>query len=160
MYLRLAIAAVVAVLLAGSHWKAYVMGGDAVMVDWQAEKAQQEQQAENNRLLAQAEINKIDSKGASKAKKQAEKDQSIIDKVERNVPNSLPLLPGSFRLQHDSAATGEEIDDSGATAGAPVAPKDVAKTLSFNYADARSDKERLSELQEIVKASGCFDLGE
>ncbi|WP_136420400.1 DUF2514 family protein [Herbaspirillum sp. ST 5-3] len=41
MYLRLAIAAVVAVLLAGSHWKAYVMGGDAVRVEWQADKMAQ-----------------------------------------------------------------------------------------------------------------------
>lgn len=115
-------------------------------------------QAETLRLAAQKRINTIDSKGAARTKKQAATDQSLLAKVETNVPNTLPLLPGSFRVQHDADATGEEIVDSRTADARPVAPKDVARTVSANYADARSDKERLRELQAIVRASGCFDL--
>jgi hypothetical protein len=158
MTFRLVILAALAVVLVGTHWKAYVFGGNAVRVEWQEEQLQAEQQAENNRLLAQAAINKIDRAGAAKAKKQAATDQSILAKVESNVPNTLPLLPGSFRVQHDSDATGEEADDTRTSIARPVAPKDVARTVSANYADARSDKERLRELQKIARESGCFDI--
>lgn len=124
----------------------------------QSEKLAAETQAENNRLLAQSRINKIDRAGAAKAKKQATIDQTILDKVETNVPTTLPMLPGSFRVQHDAAASGQENDNTGAADAAPVAPRTVAKTVTRNYADARSDKERLEELQAIVRASGCFDI--
>lgn len=158
MYLKLAAAAVVAALLIGSHWKAYVSGKDVVTAEWQAEKLEAERQAENNRLILQAAINKIDGAGAVRAKKQAKTDQSIIAKVDKNVPDTLPMLPGSFRVQHDAAAAGKEIDDSSAVDAAPVAPRAVARTVTTNYTDARSDKANLAELQAIVRASGCFEL--
>ena len=38
LYLRLAVAAVIAVFLAGTHWKAYTSGKATVQAEWQAEK--------------------------------------------------------------------------------------------------------------------------
>lgn len=160
LYVRFAALLAVLAMLAASHWKAYDMGGDSVRVEWQAEKLAAEQQAENNRLLRQGKINQIDQAGAIKAKKQAATDQSILVKVEKNVPTSLPMLPGSFRVQHDTAATGQETDDTGAADAAPVSPRTVAGTVTRNYAAARSDKANLAELQAIVRASGCFDIEE
>lgn len=160
MTLRLAIAAVIAVLLAGSHWKMYVLGKDAVRVEWQAEKAAAEQQAENNRLLAQSSINKIDRKGSEKAKKQAEADQSIIAKVPEYAPSTLPMLPGSVRVLHDAAATGQEIDSSSAANASPVSASTLTATAARNYIAARKDQAALEELQAIVRASGCFDVEE
>lgn len=155
---RLIAAGVILLALAGTHWKAYVMGKDAVRADWQAEKLAAERQAENNRLLAQSAINKVGKKQAEKAAKDRVIVQTKIVEVEKYVPNTLPVLPGDFRLFHDAAAAGQEIDDSRRADAAPVAPKDVARTLAHNYADANYDKQRLEALQAIVKASGCFDV--
>lgn len=160
IYAYAAAGLVALVLLAGSHWKAYVSGRDAVRVEWQAEKLAAEAQAENNRLLAQSRINKIDRSGASRAKKQAETDQSTLAKVDKYAPRSLPLLPGSVRVLHDAAAAGQEIDDSSAANASPVAVADLASTTARNYIAARSNERDLEELQAIVRASGCFDLEE
>jgi hypothetical protein len=40
MYARLTLALIVAVLLAGTHWKTYVMGQQAVRVEWDRDKAE------------------------------------------------------------------------------------------------------------------------
>ena len=45
LYARLAAAAVVAVFLAASHWKAYRTGQDAITAEWQADIAQRTAQA-------------------------------------------------------------------------------------------------------------------
>jgi hypothetical protein len=119
-----------------------------------------ETQAETLRLAGQHKINTIETKYVAKAEKQAKIDRNISDKVEQNVPSTLPLLPGSFRVQHDAAATGEETDDSRTADAAPVAPRAVATTITRNYESARSDKERLEEMQAIVRASGCFEIEE
>jgi hypothetical protein len=58
---------------------------------------------------------------------------------------------------HDAAAIGQAPPDPGGADVAPVAPKDVALTIAENYADSRYDQSRLEALQEIVRASGCFD---
>lgn len=119
-----------------------------------------ENKSETLRLAAQFKINRIDSASVAKRQKQAKVDQSILDKVETNVPTTLPLLPGSFRVHHDAAAAGEEIDDTRRADAAPVAPKAVAVTTAENYASSNYDKQRLAALQEMVKASGCFDVEE
>lgn len=156
------LAAVIAIAAAstGLLWTGHHYGAQGVQAEWDKEKLAAEMQAENNRLLRQSAINKIDTAGAAKAKKQAATDQSILAKVETNVPNTLPMLPGSFRVQHDAAATGKEADDSEPLDAAPVSPRAVATSISKNYASARSDKANLEELQAIVRASGCFDIEE
>lgn len=159
-YAYLAAGLLTLALLAGSHWKAYVSGKDTIRAEWQAEKLAMEQQAENNRLLAQANINKIDKVRAEKAVKDRVIVQTKIVEVEKYVPNSLPMLPGDFRVYHDAAAAGEEINDSKRADAAPVAPKAVAVTNAENYDSANYDKQRLAALQEMVRASGCFDVEE
>jgi hypothetical protein len=137
----------------GAGWQ---VNGWRINAAWSAEKLAAEQQAENNRLLAQAAVNKAGSAHAKKAAKERVIVQTRIVEVEKYVPSSLPMLPGDFRLYHDAAAAGQEIDDSKRADAAPVAPKDVAVTLAENYAEARYDQGRLTALQEIVRASGCF----
>jgi hypothetical protein len=56
MTIRIAIAAVIAILLAGSHWKVYVMGGDSVRVEWQAETLKRKT-AENAAILTRIKNN-------------------------------------------------------------------------------------------------------
>lgn len=134
-------------------------GAQGVQAKWDRERLAAVQQAENNRLLRQAAINRIDRTGAARAKRQAATDQSIADKVQ-HVPLTLPLLPGTFRVLHDAAASGQAVDDSRALDADPVAPRTVARTLASNYADARADKANLEELQAIIRASGCFAVGD
>lgn len=45
LYARIAAAALVAVFLAGTHWKAYKTGQDAITAEWQADIAQRTAQA-------------------------------------------------------------------------------------------------------------------
>jgi hypothetical protein len=157
-----AIAIGIAILAAaiGLLWTGHHYGAQGVQAKWDRERLQAEIQAENNRLLAQSRINKIDNAGAAKAKKQAAIDQSIIAKVPEYAPSSLPLLPGSVRVLHDAAATGQKIDDSSTAHASSVAVKDLAATTIANYSAARSDQAALEELQAIVRASGCFDIEE
>ncbi len=57
MYLRLTLAAIVALVLAGTHWKAYVAGQGAVRAEYQAKalKAEQGARAREHQLAAQVE---------------------------------------------------------------------------------------------------------
>lgn len=55
MYVRLVIAAIVAVVLAGTHWKAYINGQKAVRAEYQAKQlaAEQAARAREQELVAQ-----------------------------------------------------------------------------------------------------------
>jgi hypothetical protein len=151
-------------LIAGALALVIGFGGGWAVNGWRLNgeiadmKLTAETQAETLRLAGQRKINTIETKYVVRAEKQAKVDRTISDKVEQNVPSTLPLLPGSFRVQHDAAATGQEVDDSRAADAAPVAPRTVAGTITRNYESARSDKERLEEMQAIVRASGCFEF--
>lgn len=117
-------------------------------------------QAETLRLAAQSKVSKAGTQFAEKAAKDRVITQVIIKEVDRYVPNSLPMLPGDFRLYHDAAAAGTQVDDSRRADAAPVSPRTVAATVAENYANSRYDQSRLEALQQIVKASGCFDVEE
>lgn len=160
MNLQIAAAGAVLAVLAGTHWKAYHSGAESVRVEWQADKQAAELQAENNRLLAQASINKSANTFAKQAAKSRGATQSNIAKVDDYAPVSHPPLPSSFRVWHDAAATGEAINDSSGIDAATVSLKQTAVTVANNYADAHYDKQRLESLQAIVRASGCFELAE
>jgi hypothetical protein len=117
---------------------------------------QQVAQAEQSRLLRQANVNRQVISAANKRRQQGESKRTIERKVDE-IPHNLPMLPPEFRVLHDAAATGK-VDDPTALAGTPVAAKTVARTLADNYTDARSNAATLEELQAVVRASGCFDL--
>lgn len=159
-YKAIAIGIAILVAAVGLLWTGHHYGAQGVQAKWDREKLAAEHQAETLRIMRQAAINKIDNAGAAKAKKQAAIDQTIIAKVPEYAPDSLPLLPGSVRVLHDAAATGQKIDDSSAAHASPVAVKDLAATTIANYSAARSDQAALEELQAIVRASGCFDIEE
>jgi hypothetical protein len=107
--------------------------------------------SEEVRVTKQAEINAQAKAFASKAAKTRVVTQTVIREVEKYVPNTLPMLPGDFRLYHDAAAAGEAVDDSRRADAAPVAPKDVAQTISENYAACLYDQQRLGALQQVIK---------
>lgn len=64
-----------------------------------------------------------------------------------------PPLSPSFRLLHDSAATGSQAAESaGGVDAAPVPVEDAAETIRENYATCRTDQARLAALQEIIRS--------
>lgn len=64
-----------------------------------------------------------------------------------------PPLSPSFRLLHDSAATGSQAAESaGGVDAAPVPVADAAETIRQNYATCRTDQARLTALQEIIRS--------
>lgn len=140
------------VVMAVSHYKAYSAGHDSAEADCNAYKAAQVIEAEKARISQQEEINKVAQDYAAKAKKERIVTRTIIKEVDKHVPDTLPMLPAGFRLHHDAAATGQEINDTARVNGSPIAPKDVAHTVAENYANCRYDQGRLEALQGIVKA--------
>ncbi len=151
-YRYIAAALVALAFIAGAYWRGHANGANGVQVQWQAERIQQEQAAEATRLAHQEEIDGLAKGFALKAAKQRVITQTITREVDKYVPNTLPMLPGGFRVLHDAAATGQEIDDSGRADAFPVAPKDVAATVAENYAECRYDQARLEALQAVVRA--------
>jgi hypothetical protein len=160
MNARLAAALVVLIALAGTHWKAYDFGKTKIRAEWQAEKLEAESQAEVLRLTRQSSVNRSAKTFATNAAKARQTTQSNLAKVEEYAPSTHPHLPGTFRLWHDAAATGEALDGASGADAPSVPLKEAARTVAENYADARYDQQRLEALQQIVKDSGCFDVGE
>lgn len=63
-----------------------------------------------------------------------------------------PPLSPSFRLLHDSAATGSQAaQGAGGVDAAPVPVEDAAETIAANYAACRTDQARLAALQDIIR---------
>ena len=76
-----------------------------------------------------------------------------MKKVQRYVPNDLPVLPGSVRLLHYAAASGSELPDLAdirSTDAAIVSVATLAATVAENYAGCMEDRERLVGLQRVV----------
>lgn len=82
-----------------------------------------------------------------------EKEPGEIQLVEVIRAEANPPLSPSFRLLHDSAATGSQAAESpGGTDAAPVPVADAAETIAANYATCRTDQARLAALQEIIRS--------
>jgi hypothetical protein len=136
--------------IAAAGGAGYWRGAKDVRAEWQTEKLQAEQQAEQNRLLRQSAVNKTAKIYAEKSAKSRETAQSNLAKVDRYAPTDFPPLPGAFRVWHDAAAAGEALDDQPGLDAYAVSLKEVETTIAYNYADCRDDKERLKSLQEII----------
>lgn len=128
-----------------------VKGRDHVQAKWDADKQAQANQAETLRLSRQTSIDKGSAKFVVKASKDRIIVQANQSKVEQYAPVTAPMLPGSFRVWHDAAATGQALDDTGGADAAPVALKAVATSVQSNYAACRYDQDRLEALQTIVR---------
>ena len=145
-----AVVACVALAGAGAIYERHA-GEAIVQKKWDAEKSQAVMQAENIRLLNQAAIGKQADKFNTKQAVAKVVYQTITKEVTKYVPNTLPLLPGDFRLLHDAAAEGVAIDDTKRANASPVAPATVAATIASNYANCNADQDKLETLQAIVK---------
>jgi hypothetical protein len=108
-------------------------------------------QAETLRLASQHKINQTATKFAEKAAKDRVVTQTIIREVEKYVPSTAPVLSGDFRVFHDAAAAGQEIDDTKRANAAPVKAQTVAATVADNYSACLYDQQRLTALQDIVR---------
>jgi hypothetical protein len=79
--------------------------------------------------------------------------RDIIKEIPNYVPTDLPVLPVSFRVLHDAAASGSELPEDADSAGMDVAAVSVetlAETVVENYRACREDRARLEGLQGLV----------
>ena len=140
------------VVLAGAGAVYERHAGEAIVQKkWDAEKAQAQLQAESLRLLNESAIRKQTDKFIVKQAAAKVVYQTITKEVVKYVPNSLPTLPGGFRLLYDAAAQGIAVDDTTGVDAAPVAPSAVAQSVTENFANCREDQDKLEALQEIVR---------
>jgi len=146
------------VILAGTHTKAYLMGGASVRADWDKAIAAANAAAESERVTHQSAIDKLSRQLAQKKAVAQSSTTTLIKEVEIYVPHTLPLLPAGFRVYFDATATGQEIDRSKLDDAAPVAPSDVARTAGINNAIARENADLVTGLQSVIRASGCFEF--
>jgi hypothetical protein len=151
-YAYLAAAVIVSVTLGGTHWKAYTTGERAVQGKWDKANLDAERIASIEALRKQEKINVIDTKRVVKAAKSRQIAQSNAEKVDQYAPVNSTPLPGAFRVWHDAAADGTQLDDSSRANAASVSLKETETVIADNYASCNYDKFRLESLQEIVKA--------
>lgn len=82
-----------------------------------------------------------------------EKQPGEIQLVEVIKRESLPDLSPTFRLLHDSAASGSKAPEGGPGANDPPVPVEaVAETIRQNYEACRTDQAKLASLQEIIRS--------
>lgn len=151
MYLRLALAAVFAIVLAGAGWKCYSLGKSVVQAEWDAEKAAI--------VIAAAEAEKAAQKAAdavaSNVHQAAVKERIVYKTITKEVDRVANDCPASadFRMLHDAAATAEMPSASSTGANvSSVAAKDVAETVIDNYESCRDSMRRLEALQQIIRS--------
>jgi hypothetical protein len=115
-----------------------------------------------NHLRAGA--NALDEKSTARETEQRAKDKIITKEVIRYVETTPAaqrvVLPGTWRVRHDAAATGQPAaDQAGAdAAGEPVTDAAAIETVADNYESCRRDKGRLQDFQDrwrLIEASGC-----
>ncbi len=154
---RFALVMLVALGFAWGEWALYAKGRESgraeVQARWdrevrQAEEAARAQAAIQQKAVSQA-IDRYDKQNA----RERVVYRDIIKEVPTYVPSDLPVLPGSFRVLHDAAATGSALPAAGGASGddAPtVATSDLALTLITNYERCRSDQQRLRFFQDFI----------
>lgn len=114
---RLLVAVAIAVLLAGTHWKSYVIGGKSVQAEWAADKLAQ---AEQTQAITAAALDKQNALTAEKETLRKAKNATIA-KLDSDLAAALSSL-------HDRPARPSEGDLSGAaTAGSSCTGRGLYK---------------------------------
>lgn len=118
-----------------------------------------------NEIVAKQGVNdKLSADLESERAKQQPKDRIITKEVMRYVEVTPPadrvVLPGTWRVRHDAAATGEPADSSVMAVGAgdPVKDATVLETVADNYAGCRETIGKLAGWQRWwadVGSKGC-----
>lgn len=105
MYTRIAIALVIALTLAGTHWRAYTRGELSVRQQWDAERVQAALQAEERREINRATARQAEQQQATQT---VYRDRYITQTITeiRHVTNPLaacPVPPAAVRMLNDAA---------------------------------------------------------
>ncbi len=104
--------------------------------------------AEAGKVTVRTEVQYID-----RVKVIKEKGDAIVREVPVFVPAGSPDLPGGFRLLHDAAAANGPVPEAAGIAHAAAVPaQTAAATIAGNYASAHETAQRLTSLQEWVRA--------
>lgn len=112
----------------------------------------------------QGENDKLAGELAHKESEQKPRDRIITKEVLRYVEVTPPadrvVLPGTWRVRHDAAATGEPPDAAGLASGAtePVEDAVAIETVADNYEGCRESIRKLSGWQlwwSDIGSKGC-----
>jgi len=155
--IRFIFVAAVVTLLIGAEWALYVkarnVGRHEVQALWDAQVKAAELQVLQEEKRLQKAANKIATQVLASAAKEHVIYRDIIKEIPHYAPTDLPVLPGSFRVLHDAAASGTELPEDGDSAGidaATVSVETLAETVVENYRACREDRARLEGLQGLV----------
>jgi hypothetical protein len=94
---------------------------------------------------------------ADQYRDQSVRTRTITKEIVRAVPVLVPAgacpLPDGWRLLHDAAAAGEEVDNSASRRadGGPVAAEEAAETIAENYGTYHELADRHRALQQYVR---------
>lgn len=138
--------------------RAYASGLTAgraeVQARWDQAIAQANKAVRTEEARRQKVITKTVTKYIEKAAEEKVVYRDIIREVPNYVPSDLPMLPGSFRVLHDAAASGSPLPEAGDTGGADAAAvgvKELTEIIIQNYEDCRLDLYRLQSLQSFIE---------
>lgn len=158
---RFALGLLVAAGLGWGEWRLYARGRDAgraeVQARWDKQVSLAQQAASAQAAVQQKAVNAAMGRYEQQRAREKVIYRDIIKEVPTYVPSDLPVLPGSFRVLHDAAASGSELPEAGGAGGvdaSAVAVGDVAETLINNYERCHNDQRRLSALQELLSHEG------
>ncbi len=157
-WLRVSVVGCFCLLQCAVAWKAYVSGRASGKAEMQALWNEQSLSAERAVRAEEEKNKKIAQQTMSQLAEATAKERviyrDIIKEVPTYVPSDLPVLPGSFRVLHDAAATGSELPEAGSAGGvdATAVPViEIAATIAKNYAACRLDQIRLEALHKILR---------
>ena len=155
--IRFIFLAVVMTSLICAEWALYVkarnVGRNEVQVLWDTQVKAAELQVLQEEKRQQKVASTIATKVVASAAKERVIYRDIIKEIPNYVPTDLPVLPGSFRVLHDAAASGSELPEDGDSSGidaATVSVETLAETVVENYRSCREDRARLEGLQGMV----------
>ena len=157
IFSRFIFACLALVLFVGAEWALYVkarnVGRHEVRALWDAQVKAAELKVLQEEKRQQKAATKITTQVVASAAKERVIYRDIIKEIPNYAPNDLPVLPGSFRVLHDAAASGSELPEDGDSAGidaATVSVETLAETVVENYRVCREDRARLEGLQGVV----------
>lgn len=136
----------------GAYYKGRDSRADEV-AQYQAAIDRANSEAREAELRASKASAKVVTEYRDRVRTVTERAPAEIQLVEVIRAEANPPLSPSFRLLHDSAATGSQAAESaGGVDAAPVPVADAAETIRQNYATCRTDQARLTALQEIIRS--------
>ncbi len=151
VWVGLASAVALAMAIFAIDHNGYRRGSEAVKVEWQKERvayiaALQKEQARQAQMVEKVVIEYRD-----RVKIVKEKGDEIVKLVPQYVRTSC-VLPGAWRVLHDSAASGGVPEDpAGAIAAADTVESLAAlETVAANYTACHENAARLTALQQLV----------